>query len=361
MAASSAAFLSSRKWLARPWTGSLVHWRFTPRRILSDALCDARREFAMTNPHRPTVTLRSACYNHAAFVEQSLDSVARQDFTDVQWIIADDASTDDSVAKIRRWLARHQASLERKGFSIKLLFHELNRGFVATLNEIVSLARSTYLCGLATDDVMLPDRISTGVRALEQDGGCYAVSYSNVYTIDATGRRASRRRIVRRAMPTGNIYEQLLHKCFVPAPSLMVRLDALRDVGEYDPNAAWEDYDMFLRLTERHEFVFCPQPLVEYRLHERNFHKTVNNGSEQLYWIFRKHIHHNAGRRRFLQHFADMIVCGEVNQRIDEDFRSLQLPHPPLFREGLRQFCRQPRKVYRGLLQRTRSEQTRAA
>jgi glycosyltransferase involved in cell wall biosynthesis len=300
-------------------------------------------------PHRPRVTLRSTCYNHSAFVEQSFDSVARQDFTDIQWIIVDDASTDDSVAKIRGWLGRNQSVLERKGFSIEFYPHTKNRGFVFRLNEIVARAEGTFLCGLSTDDIMFPWRISLGLATLDAHDSSFAVSYSDAVVVNDAGRRVTSKLIGKRAPRSGDLFAHMLRHFLIPAPTMVVRLAALRNVGEYDVNIAFEDYDMCLRLVSQYKFAFCDQPLGKYRLHGGNFHKTIGNADQLLYWMYRKHIHRSEGRERLRRHYAAMVLRNDLTKKIDADFRQLHLPRPPYFREGIRQICLQPRKVARGL------------
>lgn len=278
---------------------------------------------------QPAITLRSTSYNHEQFVVDSLESVARQDCGGFQWIIVDDASTDDTLKKIRAWLDRNFGALRRDNIEVELIAQEQNIGFAATLNQILEIAKGEYICGLSTDDRMLPHRISSAASAVGLLPEGYAGAYGDAYVIDALGHRSEKRFIERHREfdrpPDGELFETLLEAPFIPAPSAVVRRSALVEVGGYDESLEYEDYDMWLRLSRVYQFAYLDEISVEYRIHDGNMHSKISDWRRINYWIFRKHLDHEAGARRFVGNLKSLQRRGGVSADIIADLRKIDL------------------------------------
>src|SRR4051812_6669635 len=104
-------------------------------------------------PDLPRVSAIAICFNHARFAVECLDSIAAQDHPDVELIIIDDCSTDDSVAVIRDWL-------DRTGTAATFIVHDVNRGICASRNDALSHATGEHVACISTDDVWLPGKLS---------------------------------------------------------------------------------------------------------------------------------------------------------------------------------------------------------
>ena len=301
----------------------------------------------------PLVTCRSTCFNHGAFVLQSLRSVAAQDYPRLQWIIVDDGSSDESLSVIRSFLARNHLRLRRRGFDVELICDDGNRGFVYRLNQILSMAKGQFICGLSTDDVMAPGRVSKAAGRLLRHSPEVGALFGDVRVIDEQGRDTGSylaRRWLPRAVPEGDVYQTLLEsQAFLPTPSVMVRRDVYDAVGPYDETVGFEDYDMWLRIADRFSFAFQPETLVHYRLHDNNHHKSIHDVDRRMYWIYRKQLHRREGRERLVDHYALLWLSGDLNEEIRSDFSTLELPKWRLTRRAMRFACRQPRRAARRL------------
>jgi glycosyltransferase involved in cell wall biosynthesis len=210
------------------------------------------------------VTVVVAAYNHARFVREALDSVAAQTLPAAALLVVDDASTDDSAAVMSAWL-------EETGTPADTIFHQDNRGICRTFNEALARVRTPYFTIMSADDRMLPDRLRTQVEVLEACGPDTAAIYSDAWCIDMDGARtgelfSASYRFAGSAMPQGHIFRELCHGNWIPAPSVLLRTDLVRAVGGYDESLSFEDYDLWLRLAQRHRFALAPEPAVEYRL-----------------------------------------------------------------------------------------------
>lgn len=298
----------------------------------------------------PTLTFRSSCYNHERFLEASLDSVAAQGFGDMQWIIVDDASEDESPRLISRWVDRHLGQLRRRGVRIEWIKHDQNRGFTRTLNDILALAKGTYLCGLSCDDRILPGRIGKALCRFAKMSSDYVAVYSDAHLIDDAGTRLPELFIEHHRsftkVPDGDIFTPLLGGNYIPAFSVMVRTQALRDVGGYDESLSYEDYDAWLRLARRGKFGFLPEPLGEYRFHSSNLHKRIKDFNTANYWIYRKHLDHAAGAQHFLAHARQLKRDGELSLALVADLQALIKEVSPSIHRDIHRLVR-PRREWR--------------
>ena len=131
--------------------------------------------------NHPLVTTFIGCYNQSRFVEECLDSVRNQTYPNLQVIIFDDCSNDNSVSVIDAWLKKHRLEWE-------FIPHKRNIGICASLNEALRLARGKYISMVAADDVWLPDKTARQVGMMEQMPEDVGVLYSDAFQIDENGK-----------------------------------------------------------------------------------------------------------------------------------------------------------------------------
>ncbi|WP_203568008.1 glycosyltransferase family 2 protein [Aestuariimicrobium ganziense] len=203
-------------------------------------------------------------YNHEAYVTQCLASVVDQTTQVDRVIFVDDASRDGSAAAASQYLAQ-------SGIDHLVLAHEQNRGLCSGLNEALSHVDTEFYFYISADDTMEPHRLGQQLRHLARLPSSCAACYSDAYRIDATGDRlpevfSEHYRWPDAERRQGNIFGQLLLNNWIPAPSVLLRTAAVREVGGYDEDLFYEDYDLWLRLAERHTFAVVNEPLVSHRV-----------------------------------------------------------------------------------------------
>jgi glycosyltransferase involved in cell wall biosynthesis len=211
----------------------------------------------------PLVTVFVVCYNHARFVEECLEGVRQQTHPNLQVIVLDDCSKDDSVAVIDAWLAKHRVDWH-------FIRHAKNKGICATLNEALRLARGKYISMIATDDVWERGKISEQVSVMESLPETVGVLYSDAYQINESGELLPKLFIEAHRplpqIPEGDIFEALFDGNFIPAMTTLIRRDCFEIVGNYDETLVFEDWDMWLRISRRFEFKYLPPPTARYRI-----------------------------------------------------------------------------------------------
>jgi len=123
---------------------------------------------------------------------------------------------------------------------------------------------------ISTDDVCLPDRLENHVRRMESSPEDVGLLYSDALQIDEGGRLLPE--TIRQAWPVltnppeGDVFQKLLERNFISAPTVLVRKAAYDRVGLFDESLCYEDWDMWLRMARHYKFIFSPTASVKYRI-----------------------------------------------------------------------------------------------
>jgi len=211
------------------------------------------------------VTVIVVSYNHRSFVTETLDSIAAQTVRPSQIIVADDASTDDSVSLIRRWICRHD------DLDVREIFHQSNTGLCRTLNEALGLVDTPLYTYLSGDDRMLPRRLEAQVARWQSHGTPAAAVYSNALRIDEHGQPLAPDYGTVNGWGQvealeGHLHTSLLRHNWIPAASVLLNARSVHRVGGYNEKWFYEDHDLWLRLAAGGEDILCvDQPMVEVR------------------------------------------------------------------------------------------------
>ena len=216
----------------------------------------------MKEPKPPLVSIVAACFNHAAFLEETLDSIAAQDYPHLELIITDDGSKDNSVDLIKQWMAKAT-------IPTTLIANAQNLGICQTFNKGLAASQGHYFQVIACDDVMLPHKISTQVAALEAAAEQVVLVHTDALVLDKNSKLlhdSFHKFWNLKPIQGKNLLEQLVVQNSILAPSILMKKQALLDLGGYDENLCYEDWDAWLRLAAAgYEFLFLEEPLVYYR------------------------------------------------------------------------------------------------
>lgn len=213
----------------------------------------------------PLVSVLVITYNHAAFVEEALDSLLAQTSTDLEVVIIDDVSPDGTADVIEAWLARTK-------FPAKLVRNRENQGICKNRNMGFEMTRGELICTLAGDDAYEPDRIAHQAEHFARHPASVAAVYSDACVVKADGELELPSflhwSLGDAPRPEGRVFKRMLQGNFLCAPAVMLRRSALAAIGGYDESLAYEDWDMWLRLAHRFDFACLPEVLLRYRIVE---------------------------------------------------------------------------------------------
>jgi len=208
----------------------------------------------------PRVTALTTVYNGARYLDEAIDSILAEEFTDFEYVIVDDGSTDDTAAVLARATSRDPRIL--------VLRNETNRGIAASANRGLAIARGQYIARLDSDDISMPGRFAREVAVLDAHPDVALVSM-NYESISADGVVLARSH---RDHPS-IVVEYLLHfsNSLGGHSQVMFRRSAVEAVGGYDETcAASLDSDLWTRIVRQGRIVVLPEIGMRYRVHDQS-------------------------------------------------------------------------------------------
>lgn len=232
--------------------------------------------------NNPLVTAVCVCYNHERFVEEAIRSVINQTYDNLQIIILDDGSSDNSVEKIKSIAAANR--------SIECLLLDKNIGYCKAFNKTLPLIKGEFFIDFATDDVMMPDRVEKQVRKFQSLDGSFGVVFTDAIYVDETGFELRHHydymlgKGLVKQIPQGYIYKDLLARYFIAAPTMMTRTQVIQDLKGYDENLSYEDFDFWIRSSIRYQYGFLNEKLTKIRVSKGSMSTALyKEGDKQLH------------------------------------------------------------------------------
>jgi glycosyltransferase involved in cell wall biosynthesis len=201
----------------------------------------------MSTPALMTVLM--PVYNAERFLREAIDSILNQTFSQFEFLIIDDGSTDNTIKIIQ----------EYRDERIRLVRNEENMGISYTLNKGIALASSDLIARMDADDISSAQRLQKQFDYMVANKDCALLScWARVITEDKKLVRLERYR-------SEFYYYNLTFECWMYHPTVMFRKDAVKAVGMYSMPYS-EDYDLFWKLSVKFRIWNLPEALVDYRL-----------------------------------------------------------------------------------------------
>nr|MDQ2868626.1 glycosyltransferase [Verrucomicrobiota bacterium] len=213
----------------------------------------------------PAVSIIIATHNRARLLPTAIESALAAG-PDVEVVVVDDASRDETPAVCRRFPQIHCLRLAR------------NRGLAGARNAGLRASRGTYLAFLDDDDRRLPDSLPRQLELLEQNPTA-VLCYARVRAGDEGDGEPEEEA----EQPSGDVFWRLLRANFVPVLSVVMRRDPIFQIGLLDESLREiEDWDLWLRLSERWPFVALPSAVAVYRNFDRNSGQLSSNRARMV-------------------------------------------------------------------------------
>lgn len=231
---------------------------------------------AIINENSPLVSIVVPVYNGERYLRETLDSIVAQSYSNVEILLMDDCSTDQTASVVADYKSR-----------INYFRQPRNKGQFANVNDGIAKARGKYIAVYHADDVYNSKIVEREVEFLENHPEAGAVFCFDIF-INAEGREYNRLKVPQELQNKDCLdYQTILNGIltyknrFLPTPGAMVRASVYRELGTFRGNEFQiaADLEMWLRIARRYEIGFLREYLFSYRHGHEN--------SSQIYYRMR--------------------------------------------------------------------------
>lgn len=247
-------------------------------------------------------------YNRAELVERAVHSVLSQTYSDLEVIIVDDASSDNTQDRVK--------NLQQADRRIRYIRHDSNRGSQAARNTGVQAVKGEYIAFLDSDNEWFPPKLERQMALFSHEPDSPGAVYCGYREIAADGD------VLNEYAPRyrGLVYKQALGEWLTDTSTLVVRKDILETIHAFDENIhAYQEWDLCIRLTRMCEFDFVPECLTLYHQHALpSISKDLlrdANGYVSVVETYREEILRECGRRTLSKHYLN---TGRLFVRADQ-------------------------------------------
>jgi alpha-1,3-rhamnosyltransferase len=224
----------------------------------------------------PLVSVIISTYNSSAFIVETLDSISRQSWKDIELIITDDCSADNTVSICNQWIGDHRSRFS----GVQVITSEVNTGVSANANRGLRAARGEWVKFLGSDDTLLPDCLADNMHYISLDPGIRVLfSRIDIYNNDFSRGNylattpsgpITEESILWPGRSAGSQYRMLLVADRMHfSPSVFMYRDLIISLGGFDERfRLLEDYPLWLTVTKNgHRLYFMDRITVNYRRH----------------------------------------------------------------------------------------------
>lgn len=225
------------------------------------------------------VSILIPCYNHEAFLADCLTSILRQTYENIELLICDDCSPDNSYQIIQEFAP----TLQQRFVRVEILRNERNCGVTKNINRMLATAKGDYIKIIASDDAMTPNAIETMVAYLE--------SQPQFSVVIANGARVPEDQRYEAFQPQSTIYddapnfspegffERVARLNCIFAPGALVRRSVYETYGYYDETIPVEDLEYWLRILKEDpvHFGYIAEALIYYRINSNSMSSVSSN------------------------------------------------------------------------------------
>lgn len=279
------------------------------------------------------------------YLRESLDSILQQSFTDFEFVIIDDCSSDDSESILTEY-----ASRDRR---IRLYRNEQNLGLTKSLNKGLNLAQGDYIARQDADDISLPTRFAKQVAWLAENPETVLIS-SEIQRIRPDGTFGS---VSDRACsPDLLAWHLLFHNHLGGHSQVMFRRQPVTNVGGYNETYRYsQDYELWCRLASVGKLAILPEALLQQRFHNASI--SANKRSQQSALVFQRlarnlepllgsplspeeieplHRFWSAEKTAKRDRFPAPQLAQQLNRQLSRIYKTYSRPKPPATRQALR-------------------------
>ncbi len=230
--------------------------------------------------HSPLVSIVLPTHNRAGVVGRSIRTVLDQSFKDIELIVVDDASTDETAEVVR----------DIDDPRLTYIQHPYQQGANVARNTGILATRGKYVAFQDSDDEWFPDKLSAQLNAMKSMGNRASIAFCKFWRI--IGKKSEIIPRSNRLSGDGlfDVHAELLKGNFITTQTLLIERNLLMAVGKFDESLRrLQDWDLVLRLSAKSPFLFVDQPLVRAFIGEDSISSQKRLYCEAVEAIIKKH------------------------------------------------------------------------
>ncbi len=258
------------------------------------------------------VTIGVVSYNSSNYILETLDSIKNQTYKNIEIIISDDGSSDDTVMKSEQWL---QSNRERFQYS-EIITVDKNTGVASNCNRVVTKANGEWLKMIAGDDVLLPNCIEEYMKYSERHPhaqwiSSYIMQYRDTFEskniLPNYENYWWNRHVMIYEKSAKEQLQKIIYGNFISAPATIIQIETLRSIGGYvNAYHILEDFPTYIKLLESGvKCYFCKKILVNQRVSTTN----ICSNTQRLFNIQLRRLDYRVTKDMCFKYFSFRDKC----------------------------------------------------
>ena len=193
----------------------------------------------------PLVSVVIPSYNHEDYIEKTILGILKQSYENVELIVIDDCSTDRTFEIVKDLSKKYGFICEQRKRNQGHCVYNLNYGFD-------KYASGVYFAVCASDDIWLETKLKKQIELMDKNFKI-GLSYTKCKYIETSGKEFG---------SNVSTFDELLYGCPIPSSSIMIRATCFKEIGGYETDQYCEDWDLYLRLSQKFEIHFIDEVLI---------------------------------------------------------------------------------------------------
>jgi len=232
------------------------------------------------NTNRPAVSVILPTYNRSKTLERAINSVLKQTYSDLELIIVDDASTDNTEEIVKAFM--------NKDGRVIYIKHSSNTGPAGARNTGIKRSTGRYIGFQDSDDEWMPDKLEKQVKILDNSPSHTGMVYTAFIRIFSNKSIYVPPEKIR--IKEGFIHYELLNGNFIGMPTTLIKKECFDRVGLFDESLPpLEDWELFLRISKYFSISYIDEALVAEFESEDSISKVKASNIRALRLILKKH------------------------------------------------------------------------
>lgn len=272
----------------------------------------------------PLVSVVAICYNHERFIDESLDSIRLQSYPNLEVLIIDSNSSDNSVEKIEDYIDKYKLT------TWQFVKHTEPKSICENLNFALARIKGEYYQVIACDDIILPSKIQSQITILKEEDYKFDLIYGDYSHINESTEviKGEERQLNKSGFselnhpPSGQIFCDILGSWYIHSITCLISRKAALQIGGYDEDLVYEDTDFFLRFSRVFLIKGDLELVAYYRILANSFFRSRSVdfyvSTCRLYF---KHLDLNLACfskvKRLLTHYLDVVFQMDPEKALD--------------------------------------------